>query len=101
MLALVSNSCLDTSPPMKPHNKFASEGSRSYRAGVRHYHRPNENANSDWDEWIGDRVKSPFRAKIENFLVILGTLVFGLAAFAGIMYVIFFAMGKVLPMVGK
>lgn len=86
---------------MKSRHKFASEGSRTYRAGVRHYHRPNEQADREWDEWIGDRVKSPLRAKIESFFVILGTLAFGAIAFIGIMYVIFFAMGKVLPMVGK
>lgn len=90
MLALVSFFCFGVRLTMKPRNKFASEGNRTYRAGVRHYHRPNENANSDWDEWIGDRVKSPFRTKLESFSAILGTLVFGFVAFAGIMYLIFF-----------
>jgi hypothetical protein len=86
---------------MEPRQKFHPQRSRSYRAGVRHYHRPNEKDNGDWDEWIGDRLKSPLRAKAESFFVLLGSLVFGAIAFGGILYVIFFAMGKVLPMIGK
>jgi hypothetical protein len=41
------------------------------------------------------------RAKAESFFVLLGSLVFGAIAFGGILYVIFFAWGKVLPMIGK
>jgi hypothetical protein len=86
---------------MEPRQKFHPQTSRSYRAGVRHYHRPNEKGQGDWDEWIGDRLRSPWRAKVESFFVLLGTLVFGAVIFGGILYVIFFAWGKVLPMIGK
>lgn len=86
---------------IKPRRNFSSNGDRSYDAGVRHYHRPNEKIDENWDDWIGDRMKSPWRGKFEQVLVMFGTLIFGCIVLGAILSIIYFAMGKVLPILGK
>lgn len=76
-------------------------GTKRFDAGRRHYHQTQQADNEQWDEFLGEKIKSPFRRKLDQMFVVIGTLVTGCLLLAGILAVLYFVMGKILPILGK
>ena len=69
---------------------------------MRHYHQSSRvTDHSNWDEWVGDKIKSPLREKFDKVILTLGTMAVGLILLGAIFLVIFMVMKKFLPMFGK
>jgi preprotein translocase subunit Sss1 len=54
-----------------------------------------------WDDWTGDKVKSPIRQKFDKFLVGAGAVIFGLGILGGVLGLIYIALNKILPLIVK
>lgn len=56
-----------------------------FQPKIKHYHKKDHEGEVSWDDWVGDKRKSPFRKKINNFFlqitVAVTGLVLALAAF--------------------
>ncbi len=86
---------------MRSDRQRIKSGGKQFDAGRRHYHHQQEEVNIQWDEFLGDKIKSPLRLKIERVLQVLITVIIGCLLLLVIVVVLFFLMGKVLPFVGK
>lgn len=73
-------------------------GTKRFDAGRRHYHRSQKAEDEQWDDFLGEKVKGPLRQKFDQILQIIGTLVAGCVLLVGILYVLYFVMGKILTM---
>lgn len=76
-------------------------GNNRFQSKVRHYHQSNKTEEITWDDWIGDKVKSPGQQKFEKILVGVGTVIVGMILLSGAIGVIYFGLKKILPMFGK
>jgi len=73
-----------------------------FQGRIRHYHKSSRvTDHSNWDEWVGDKIKSPMREKMDKVLLTLGTMAVGVALLGGVIFVIFMVMKKVLPMIAR
>ena len=73
-----------------------------FEGKMRHYHQSSRvTDHSDWDEWVGDEIKSPWRQKMDNVILRLGTIAVGLLLLGGVVLVIFMVLKKILPIFGK
>jgi hypothetical protein len=72
-----------------------------YQGKMRHYHRSRKNDEVKWDDWTGDKVKSPIRQKFDKILVGAGAIIFGLGILGGVLGVIYIALNKILPLIVK
>jgi hypothetical protein len=79
--------------PMSGNNRFQSK--------MRHYHQSNKNDEVTWDDWIGDKVKSPARQKFDKIFVGVGTVVVGLCLLGGVVGVIYVVLKNILPIFVK
>ena len=69
---------------------------------MRHYHKSSlVTDHYNWDEWVGDKIKSPWRDKMDRVIVTLGTMAVGIALLVGVLFVIFMVMKKILPMIAR
>ena len=73
-----------------------------FHGRMRHYHKSSRvTDHSNWDEWVGDKIKSPWREKMDRVIVTLGTMAVGIALLVGVLFVIFMVMKKILPMIAR
>lgn len=76
------------------------ESSR-FQGKIRHYHQANRKDEVSWDEWSGDKIKGAKRGKLERMMLSFSTIVVGLVLLSGAIYVIFFVLKKILPLLSK
>jgi hypothetical protein len=86
---------------MKPERPRIISGGKRFDAGRRHYQHQQEEVNNSWDDFLGEKIKSPLRRKIDRVFQVSITVIVGCLLLFGILVVLFFMMGKVLPFVGK
>lgn len=76
-------------------------GNSRFQSKVRHYHQSNKTEEVTWDDWIGDKVKSPGQLKFERVLVGIGTVIVGFMLLSGVVGVIYIGLKKILPIFVK
>lgn len=86
---------------MKPERSRMMTGTKRFGAGRRHYHQSQQADDDQWDDFLGEKIKGPLRRKFDQMMHVVGTLVAGCLLLVGILWVLFFVMGKILPMIGK
>lgn len=79
--------------PLEPSSRFQGRN--------RHYHRTNREQDVTWDDWIGDKKKSPTRQRIEKALMTVAVVVTGIGLIAGAFTVVSVVMKKVLGTVSR
>lgn len=86
---------------MKPERTRLEPGVKRFDAGRRHYHQSQSPDEVQWDEFLGEKIKSPVHRKFGQVMHAIGTLLAGCLLLGGILYVLYFVLGKILPIIGK
>lgn len=86
---------------MKPERPRMMTGTKRFDAGRRHYHQSQQAEDEQWDDFLGEKIKSPLRRKLDQMIQAIGTLIAGCLLLMGILWVLYFVMSKILPMFGK
>ena len=76
-------------------------GNNRFQTKSRHYHHRTKVEDGSWDNWIGDKTKSPFRQKFEKSFVTISVLLVGLGLIAAAFAVSYVVLQKVIPMISK
>jgi len=76
-------------------------GTKRFDAGRRHYHQSQQAEDEQWDDFLGEKIKGPLRRKLDQMIQMIGTLVAGCLLLVGILWVLYFVLGKILPILGK
>jgi esterase/lipase len=83
-------------------NKFEPlSGNERFQTKARHYHHRSKADNSTWDDWIGDKAKSPFRKKFDKAFLTISVLVVGLGLVAAAFVAAYVILQKLIPMISK
>jgi hypothetical protein len=72
-----------------------------FKGKMRHSHRAGKSDGISWDEWIGDKKKSPARQKLDRMVLTVTVLLIGLVLSVGAFGLIFFVMKKVMNMMAR
>jgi len=76
-------------------------GKTRYQSKMRLYHQSSKNEEVSWDDWIGDKMKSPSRQKFDKILVGVGTVMVGLGILGGVVGAFYVVLSKILPILVK